>query len=80
MVVVLDLFIAKLVAIVWLAVTLVKVYDVTAPTDVPSTVTSVSVYPGGWRDCKRELRARSYGDLTRREQWCPPVPAVAVIT
>ena len=45
MVVVLDLFIAKLVAIVWLAVTLVKVYDVTAPTDVPSTVTSVSVYP-----------------------------------
>ena len=30
---------AKVAAIVWLAVTFEKVYEVTAPTEVPSTVT-----------------------------------------
>ena len=35
----------KLAAIVWLAVTLEKVYELTAPTDTPSTVTPLILYP-----------------------------------
>src|SRR5262249_7395394 len=39
------LFTAKLAAIVWFAVTLVNVYEPTAPTDEPSTVTSATWNP-----------------------------------
>jgi len=35
----------KLAAIVWLPVTLLNVYEVTAPTDAPSTVTELMAYP-----------------------------------
>ena len=63
---------------VWFAVTLVKEYDVRAPTDVPSTVTFWTLYPHLGVIVKLRLPPELTLTFPNGEM-VPPVPAEAVI-
>ena len=63
---------------IWLAVTLLKVYELTVPTDAPSTLTLLIVYPLPGVIVKLWLAPA----LTLEEpdgEMEPPEPAVALI-